>query len=188
PLCWAPLGLGGGSSPPWRGAATAGSCSLPFPVPTSVLFAPRLQPSSTSLSRSSCPAVMPRIIPRGDATRGEFLPVASEAHASRVRRCSGGHGACYRSAPMSRDDVSDDTIVVHDARLPEVAYPFVINVVEGPSRGERLAIDPAHPSRLLVGSSRTCDLTLGDPAVSRRHLALEVDGKKLRLRHLGPST
>ena len=88
---------------------------------------------------------------------------------------------------MSRDDVSDDTIVVSDARLPEVAYPFVISVIDGPSRGERLAIDPAHPSRLLVGSSRTCDLTLGDPAVSRRHLALEVDGKKLRLRDLGSS-
>jgi two-component system, NtrC family, response regulator HydG len=88
---------------------------------------------------------------------------------------------------MSRDDVSDDTIVVTDARLPEVSYPFVINVIDGPSRGERLAIDPAHPSRVLVGSSRTADLTLADPAVSRRHLALEVDGKKLRLRDLGSS-
>lgn len=67
----------------------------------------------------------------------------------------------------------------------ELGYPFVLSVTEGPSRGGSYAIDPAEPNQVLIGSSPACELKLEDPSVSRRHLALEPVGQRLRLRDLG---
>ncbi|HMR76483.1 MAG TPA: hypothetical protein PKD61_15280, partial [Polyangiaceae bacterium] len=51
---------------------------------------------------------------------------------------------------------------------------FVLDVVAGPDRGAQLELDPAAPQQFLVGQSATCALTLTDPLVSRRHVALSV--------------
>ncbi len=61
---------------------------------------------------------------------------------------------------------------------------FVITVEDGPAAGRSLALDGAAPSRLLVGKSSACDLRLEDPEVSRRHCALELVGRRLRVTDL----
>jgi len=67
----------------------------------------------------------------------------------------------------------------------ELGQPFVLTVVDGASRGTSRTIDPAEPNKVLVGSSPACELRLEDEAVSRRHVALEPVGQRLRLRDLG---
>ena len=62
---------------------------------------------------------------------------------------------------------------------------FVLRVVEGPEAGQSFRIDPDSPSRSLVGQSEACDIRLTDREVSRRHIALEVVGRRLRLNDLG---
>jgi DNA-binding NtrC family response regulator len=68
------------------------------------------------------------------------------------------------------------------SRGPRPAFAVVVE--EGADRGRSLVMDPSGPMRVLVGSSSTCDLKLSDPEVSRRHLALEVAGDRLRLSDL----
>ena len=59
-------------------------------------------------------------------------------------------------------------------------------VVEGPDAGQSFDLDPAAPSRLLVGTSPVCALRLHDATVSRRHAALEPTQKgAYRLDDLG---
>ncbi len=58
---------------------------------------------------------------------------------------------------------------------------FVLDVTAGPDRGAQLELDPAAPQQFLVGQSATCALTLTDPLVSRRHVALSVEGPELHL-------
>ena len=59
-------------------------------------------------------------------------------------------------------------------------------VVEGPDAGQSFDLDPAAPSRLLVGTSPVCALRLRDATVSRRHAALEPTQKgAYRLDDLG---
>ena len=65
------------------------------------------------------------------------------------------------------------------------ARGFVVSVIEGPDAGSQLHIDDDQPSPLLVGQSPACALRLRDPRVSRRHLALELDGDRLRVTDLG---
>ncbi|HTJ82766.1 MAG TPA: sigma 54-interacting transcriptional regulator [Polyangiaceae bacterium] len=60
--------------------------------------------------------------------------------------------------------------------------PFRIEVTEGPDKGKTFSIESG---RALIGVSATCDLRLTDRRVSRRHLALDVDGRRLRLADLG---
>jgi len=62
---------------------------------------------------------------------------------------------------------------------------FVVSVVEGPDRGASVRIDASRPGRLLVGQSPACELKLRDPHVSRRHLAFELDGERVRMNDLG---
>jgi two-component system response regulator HydG len=62
---------------------------------------------------------------------------------------------------------------------------FRLYVLEGPDTGRELRIDGGEVSRLLVGKGPTADLKLVDPAVSRRHLALEIDRGRLRITDLG---
>jgi len=65
------------------------------------------------------------------------------------------------------------------------AATFLLKVIEGPDTGKELAVDGTKPVRLLVGKSPACDLMLADPQVSRRHLSLELVGRRLRMRDLG---
>src|SRR5512141_986076 len=62
---------------------------------------------------------------------------------------------------------------------------FVLRVTEGPDAGKTFRIDPDLPSRSLVGQSEACDIRLTDREVSRRHIALEVVGRRLRISDLG---
>jgi len=62
---------------------------------------------------------------------------------------------------------------------------FRLVVVEGLDRGRELRIDGGEASRLLVGKGPTADLKLADPAVSRRHLALEIERGRLRVTDQG---
>ena len=60
---------------------------------------------------------------------------------------------------------------------------FALRVSAGPDRGRALAL--GGPLRVLVGQSATCELRLSDPHVSRRHLAIEPVGDRLRVVDLG---
>src|SRR5262245_56282492 len=66
-----------------------------------------------------------------------------------------------------------------------VRSSYVLEVIEGPDLGLRFTIDESRPSRVLVGKSPACDARLSDPHVSRRHAALEIVGRRLRLLDLG---
>src|SRR5262245_29336614 len=66
---------------------------------------------------------------------------------------------------------------------PATTYAFVI--VEGPDAPRSFRLDPASPSRPLIGQSPSCDLRLSDPEVSRRHAALELVGRRVRITDLG---
>jgi DNA-binding NtrC family response regulator len=72
-----------------------------------------------------------------------------------------------------------------DADEGDLRASFVVRVVEGLDTGRELRIDGGEPSRLLVGKGPTADWKLVDPAVSRRHLALEIDRGRLRVTDLG---
>jgi two-component system, NtrC family, response regulator HydG len=63
----------------------------------------------------------------------------------------------------------------------EAATSFTVTVVDGPDRGQRIALEAA----LLVGQSPTCALRLTDRLVSRRHLSLEPSGARVRVADLG---
>jgi two-component system response regulator HydG len=58
-------------------------------------------------------------------------------------------------------------------------------VVEGPDAGRSLVLDPAAPTRILLGTSTACEMRLTDPTVSRRHVALEAHGQRFRVTDLG---
>ena len=61
---------------------------------------------------------------------------------------------------------------------------YAVVVVEGPDAGQRYRVGPSSPSRVLVGQSPACDLRLSDRLVSRRHVALDVTPRGLRLTDL----
>jgi DNA-binding NtrC family response regulator len=61
---------------------------------------------------------------------------------------------------------------------------FALTVTEGPDTGAQLEVDEGDPSPLLIGQSPACALRLRDPRVSRRHVALEIAGDRLRVTDL----
>jgi DNA-binding NtrC family response regulator len=61
---------------------------------------------------------------------------------------------------------------------------FALEVIEGPDRGKRFAIDGASPTRLSLGTSSACELRVSDTAVSRRHAALSAEADGLRITDL----
>ncbi|HEY3815970.1 MAG TPA: sigma 54-interacting transcriptional regulator [Polyangiaceae bacterium] len=67
----------------------------------------------------------------------------------------------------------------------DASIDFVLTVVEGPDRGATFTLAGSHPSRVLVGTGPACELRLGDREVSRRHLALEPSGRRLRVTDVG---
>ena len=62
---------------------------------------------------------------------------------------------------------------------------FTLTVVEGDNAGLRLTLDGSQPSRVLIGTSPACEVRLTDRAVSRRHVALDVIGSRVRITDLG---
>ena len=59
--------------------------------------------------------------------------------------------------------------------------PFQVAVVGGPDAGK---VVPLTRSETVVGRASSCDLSLSDPEVSRRHLALAVTASGIRVRDL----
>jgi DNA-binding NtrC family response regulator len=88
---------------------------------------------------------------------------------------------------MSHDDPFPDqpTVARPASEVERQGHGFVLTAVEGPDMGRRFDIEASHPSRVLIGKSEVCDVRLADPAVSRRHAAVEVVGHRLRIRDLG---
>lgn len=64
------------------------------------------------------------------------------------------------------------------------AVRFLIRVLDGPEAGVTAELEPTEPVPVLVGTSPSCGLRLTDPLVSRRHLALEPTGDRLRVTDL----
>jgi DNA-binding NtrC family response regulator len=62
---------------------------------------------------------------------------------------------------------------------------FLLVVIAGPDQGKVFSIPATSAARVLVGQSSACTIRLGDPHVSRRHLALEVLGPSLHVTDLG---
>ena len=68
---------------------------------------------------------------------------------------------------------------------PRAEVCFRLVVREGPDQGATFTVDDDSPNRFLVGTSESCRARLGDRNVSRRHLALDVEGHRLHLVDLG---
>ncbi|UQA56922.1 sigma 54-interacting transcriptional regulator [Polyangium aurulentum] len=84
------------------------------------------------------------------------------------------------------DEIFDDQVQTQLSRRPgNIPTGFALAVVAGPSQGQRFTIAPHLPSRVFVGQSQTCDLSLDDRQVSRRHAAFELIGDRLRVTDLG---
>ncbi len=62
---------------------------------------------------------------------------------------------------------------------------YVLFVIDGPDAGLRFDFDEGRPARVLIGLGPACDLRLRDPHVSRRHAALDLTPRGLRLTDLG---
>ena len=85
------------------------------------------------------------------------------------------------------DSGSDETLTVERTSQPRKHQRFELEVRSGPDTGRVFEIDPSNPEqppRLLLGTSPACHLRLTDRTVSRRHVALESDGLRLRLTDL----
>ena len=87
-----------------------------------------------------------------------------------------------------RRDVASDEHSTIAQSLGEVAneasVAFAVSVASGKSQGARVPVDGAEVSRVLVGVSPTCHLAIEDRLVSRRHLAFELVGSRLRVTDL----
>jgi hypothetical protein len=90
-----------------------------------------------------------------------------------------------RTDDVRRDDEFSTLLrpAFRPSAIEDVA--FHVSVEGGPDAGQAVTIDASRPSRLLVGTSPACDLRLTDREVSRRHAALEIVGRKLRLVDMG---
>ena len=88
---------------------------------------------------------------------------------------------------MASESDSHELSTVAHPRIefsPLPAARYRLSVVEGSDLGAELLLDGSEPSRVLVGQSEACALRLSDRSVSRRHLALDVQGRRLRVTDL----
>src|SRR5580692_7813520 len=84
--------------------------------------------------------------------------------------------------PRGSDEPQDASTVLRPNAVPTRALgAWTIVVVDGPDKGKAFSFDGAHPSRVLIGTSPSCDVRLADTQVSRRHAALEPGPTELRL-------
>lgn len=79
----------------------------------------------------------------------------------------------------------DEVVTTKQASSVLPAVGFLLTVVDGPRRGQSVAIDASRSVRVLVGKSAICELSLDDPMVSRRHAAFELAGVRLCITDLG---
>ena len=90
---------------------------------------------------------------------------------------------------MGHEDETDEvSTALRTSRFdptPVTDVAFDLAVVTGPDRGRCLALSGASANRLLVGTSPACDLVLTDREVSRRHLSLELEDRRVRVSDLG---
>jgi DNA-binding NtrC family response regulator len=86
------------------------------------------------------------------------------------------------SGRASSDDATTALAPRMDATVAAAAYQ--LEVIEGPDLGKTITLDGTQPSRVLVGQSPACQLQLTDRLVSRRHVALDLTGQRLRLTDL----
>jgi transcriptional regulator with GAF, ATPase, and Fis domain len=70
-----------------------------------------------------------------------------------------------------------------DLTVAEATFELV--VIEGADAGQSVTLDGSQPARVLVGQGPACGFRLRDPSVSRRHLAVDVAEKLLRVTDLG---
>ncbi|MGE0329029.1 MAG: sigma 54-interacting transcriptional regulator [Polyangiaceae bacterium] len=85
----------------------------------------------------------------------------------------------------SQGKEGDETLLMRRAARPSSREAgFTLHVLEGPDKGKALVIDANFPSRVLVGQSPSCEFKLTDRQVSRRHLACESAGERLRVTDL----
>jgi len=90
----------------------------------------------------------------------------------------------FQAAGPAHDEITKAAGSPGDDGAAEPAS-FRVSVVEGLDAGRELCIDGGEAMRLLVGKGPTAHLKLVDPAVSRRHLALEIERGRLRITDLG---
>jgi DNA-binding NtrC family response regulator len=69
--------------------------------------------------------------------------------------------------------------------LSALGRAFTFTVVQGPDQGKKFSCDTSRALRLLFGKSEACEARLTDPAVSRRHAAVELAGERLKIVDLG---
>jgi two-component system, NtrC family, response regulator HydG len=90
--------------------------------------------------------------------------------------------------PASVDDLFPDapTIATQRVSIEESrAVSFALVVIDGPDRGRKFILDGMEPLRVLVGKGPVCDFRVVDPEVSRRHFALQIVDRKLRITDVG---
>jgi hypothetical protein len=87
---------------------------------------------------------------------------------------------------VEHEPEDDVQTVLGRAGLATATAPFGyrVSVVEGPDAGAAIELDGSEPARILVGQSPACQLRLKDPQASRRHVALAVEGRRLRITDL----
>jgi DNA-binding NtrC family response regulator len=77
------------------------------------------------------------------------------------------------------------TVAVPNLNLRDVpSASYVFTIIEGPDPGLQLKLDAMQPSRVLIGTSEACELRLSDRHASRRHAAVEIAGRHVRLTDL----
>src|SRR5690606_3231746 len=85
--------------------------------------------------------------------------------------------------PLSRDEVT--ALLQHRFDPSPLPEPFRITVTAGEDAGKAYALDGSQPYRVLVGTAEACGLRLSDRTVSRRHVALDPVGRRVRATDLG---
>ena len=97
-------------------------------------------------------------------------------------------GSCSVAAGTLAQKHSPDSAQTLLVAASEVAtgQAFTLVVVDGIDAGKSFAVDGTQP-RVLIGTSSACAIRLADPAVSRRHAAVDVQGPRLRVTDVGSS-
>ena len=93
--------------------------------------------------------------------------------------------------PLNEDEDDDEdgseveTILARKFdRTTASAATFALTIIAGPDRGKSFVLGAGQPSRVLIGQSPACDLRLSDRMISRRHVAIELQGARLRVTDL----
>src|ERR1700733_2348709 len=88
-------------------------------------------------------------------------------------------------APEGSDRSTEASTIQRPPSSEHPVASFLLVVVSGPDVGARFRVDGTQPSRVLVGTSMACEFRLNDPQVSRRHTAIDLDERCLRVVDLG---